>query len=248
MTFNWQSKLEVSFVPLGRFKEDDSFLGFGGSSALIDFRGNRFICSALHVFVNHRIALQLRWDQKRMATTTVALFPTVFSDDSTTRPKLLDFAICDISHNRDVPLFQDLDQNGTGKVIKELQRVIYTEKNLCSPQRGIEYGFAGTTLSTVENHPAITIGGGVIRIVSGLSYIGDSDGFHQFRLPVEHPGHRIFEGCSGAPIIDQEGRSVAFVCGGDKDKSTIRGFPASQAKVIMTGLALEKAHRIKPNK
>ena len=183
-----------------------------------------------------------------MGTSTVALFPNVFSDLNTARPKLLDFAICDISHNQDVPLLQDLDQNGTGKVIKEQKRVIYTEKDLCNPQKGIEYGFAGTTLSKVENHPAITIGSGVVRVVSGLSYIGDSDGFHQFRLPVKHPGHQVFEGCSGAPIIDQDGHIVAFVCGGDKDKSTIRGFPASQAKMLMTALTLEKSHRLKADK
>ncbi len=189
---NWQSKLEVSFVPLSKFEEDDSFLGFGGSSALIDFRGSRFVCSVLHVFTNNRISLQLKWDPTNPLTSTLPLFPINSYDTVTTRPKLQDFAICDISHNSNVPMFQELEQSGTGKIIREQPRTIYTKADLHTPQKGMEYGFAGTTLPKREDHPLITIGSGIVRVVSGLSYEGDSNGFHQFKLPVKHPGHEFF--------------------------------------------------------
>ncbi|MDX2106788.1 MAG: hypothetical protein SFY67_10345 [Candidatus Melainabacteria bacterium] len=240
-TPNWQTILEASFAPLARINEDDTFVGFGGSGALIDFGDRRFLCSALHVFVNHRISLQINWVAQQNQTRTLPLRPELCFETPTTRARLLDFAICDITHNLEIPMVQDLDPNGSGKILMERPRTIFGKKCLSKPDKITEYGFAGITLPKREVHPEITIGSGIVRTVTGLKYLGDSEGFHNFGLSIDHPGHIYFEGCSGAPIIDIDGKIVAFVCGGNMENSTIRGFPAIMAKRFLTKYTEEES-------
>jgi hypothetical protein len=54
-----------------------------------------------------------------------------------------------------------------------------------------------------------------------------------FHLPVEHPGHEYFYGCSGAPIIDAEGHVVALVCKGDMETSTVYGISLRRYQVAL---------------
>jgi hypothetical protein len=47
-----------------------------------------------------------------------------------------------------------------------------------------------------------------------LTYVSRRDDLLAFRLPIPHPGHDYFRGCSGAPSIDEAGRIIALVCEG----------------------------------
>ncbi len=46
---------------------------------------------------------------------------------------------------------------------------------------------------------------------------------HYFKLPKNHPGHKIFQGCSGAPIIGKDGKVVSLVSGGCLEQNEIYG-------------------------
>ncbi len=39
----------------------------------------------------------------------------------------------------------------------------------------------------------------------------------------DHPGHEFFKGCSGAPIIGEDGKVVSLVSGGSLETNEIYG-------------------------
>jgi hypothetical protein len=57
----------------------------------------------------------------------------------------------------------------------------------------------------------------------GLTYLSSEREVHTFSLPVQHPGHEEFRGCSGAPIVGNDGEVVALVLRGCPMKNTIEG-------------------------
>lgn len=234
---DWQMMLKTSFVPLVKLKPDRSAEGFWGSGTLFDFRNRRFLCSARHNFLDGPVAMQIRWCQERFATlVTKPLSPNFFALKS---GGFIDFVVADVSEIKDVPKMQELDENANGEILYERMRTIFPEKSLLKPKPTVRYGFAGTTVPEIGRHKndKIDIAYGCVRVVTGLEYVGDENGFHLFKLPVEHPGHAFFRGCSGAPIIDHKGYIVAFV-NGATEELLIRGFPAEVAKGILIGCTM----------
>ena len=69
--------------------------------------------------------------------------------------------------------------------------------------------------------------------IDGLRYIGVSDDFYIFKLPLAHPGHEHFRGCSGAPIIDTHGKTVALVSNCPAKTNLILGISLKRYKVAI---------------
>src|SRR3546814_10031334 len=57
-------------------------------------------------------------------------------------------------------------------------------------------------------------------VYPGLRYELTECGYHVFPLPVQHPGHDAFPGCSVAPISELERRVVGLVCYGSITNNT----------------------------
>ena len=70
-------------------------------------------------------------------------------------------------------------------------------------------------------------------VYPGLRYIKSEGPFFEFMLPVSHPGHDAFRGCSGAPIVDTKRRLVAIVSYGDYEKDTIYGVSLARYKFAL---------------
>jgi len=68
------------------------------------------------------------------------------------------------------------------------------------------------------------------RLVLYMKYVGKEGELYKFKLPQKHPGHEYFRGTSGAPIIDNEGNTIALVCEGDIDEDLIFGISIRQYK------------------
>lgn len=66
-----------------------------------------------------------------------------------------------------------------------------------------------------------------------LEYIKTEDGYHLFKLPFTHPGHDAFKGCSGAPIMDEDGNIVALVCKGDISTNMVYGISLKRYKIAI---------------
>ena len=93
--------------------------------------------------------------------------------------------------------------------------------DISEPNKETYYGFSGSVLPTLiqdqntfetEHH-----------IYHGLKYDRLEDDMYYFKMPEKHPGHELFEGCSGAPIIGEDGKVVSLVSGGCIKKNEIYG-------------------------
>lgn len=147
----------------------------------------------------------------------------------------VDFAYVDVPPQH-VPQLEKIDAQ-TGNIIESRACTIWPATAIAEPEAGIRYGFAGNTMPSLEDHALIAADVKFcfteLRVCFPLSFVGQRDDLLAFRLPVEHPGHDYFRGCSGAPIIDEEGRVVALVCEGNIEDSIIYGVSLRRYRVAL---------------
>jgi len=82
------------------------------------------------------------------------------------------------------------------------------------------YSFCGAVMPQMADNlfqPGRPILDTELRDYTGLKYLRTESDFHVFKLPFDHPGHIHFKGCSGSPILSENGRPVALVSWGDED-------------------------------
>lgn len=88
------------------------------------------------------------------------------------------------------------------------------------------YAFAGA----IKGRKASLPNGNLTAIISDLQIhqnltLDKVEGMYAvFKLPYgKHPGHAMFQGCSGAPILNATGNPVALVSSGDRVANTVTG-------------------------
>lgn len=111
--------------------------------------------------------------------------------------------------------FQVLDQSGA--VLSEEPRAEFDFERL-EPDPNQIFAFAGQIHTRILSEDLLA---SEMVVYPGLRYERTDGGYHVFRLPVPHPGHDAFKGCSGAPILDMERRVVGLVCSGSIADNTI---------------------------
>jgi len=110
-----------------------------------------------------------------------------------------------------------------------VHQIQFTEK----PIENIQYGFCGMIKPSLEKHFGDVCLGGDIKIYTGLEFIRTEGDYFIFQLPIKHPGHEYFKGCSGAPIQSEKGDIVALVCGGNTAKNEIRAISLNTYKTVI---------------
>jgi len=95
------------------------------------------------------------------------------------------------------------------------------------------YGFCGMILPTYEEHFGQKCVGGELRTYQGLKYLRTEDDYHIFKLPFDHPGSKFFEGCSGAPIINEAGCIVGLLCESCIETNEIYAISLSKYKIVI---------------
>lgn len=116
-----------------------------------------------------------------------------------------------------IPTFEDWRADGECKVKKKIN--VFSVKQIIKPNKNEIYGFSGRI-----KHELITdfkVMACQHHTYPGLKFVNEVDGYYHFRLPVDHPGHIYFKGCSGAPIIDMHKNVVGLVCKGIIEKNII---------------------------
>jgi hypothetical protein len=112
------------------------------------------------------------------------------------------------------------ERDSTGAILNERLRHEFVTSLEDLPVKDEVYAF------TARVHPA-KLGKktdmSASTVYPGLKFRRTDGHYHVFELPVEHPGHETFKGCSGAPIVDRKRRIVALVCSGDMNSNTITG-------------------------
>jgi len=126
-----------------------------------------------------------------------------------------------------VSYFQEIDRNGN--IISEVPRKICNVDFSQEPEENEIYGFSGQVMPAVSNDYFFTDH----KIYLDLKYAGKNDDYLMFDLPISHPGHEHFSGCSGSPIIDMQGNTVALVCSGNIETNRIYGISLKKYQVAI---------------
>lgn len=240
-----QSTLEVSSVPLAKINESNLPDGFA-SGCLMDYYGRRLLLTVAHAArEGPSLALALGWDTSLRRVKLWKLGGLNFlargqlDRGATTLDQMelkdVDFAYVDVPPDLE-PRLEKIDPH-TGTIIEFRACTVWDASAIAEPDPGSRYGFAGHTKPSVEDHALIASDVKFcfteLRLCFPLSFVGADDDLLLFRLPIEHPGHDFFRGCSGAPIIDEHGHVVALVCHGNLETSTIYGLSLRRYQVAL---------------
>jgi hypothetical protein len=242
--FTMLSKLEVSSVALAKINETNLPEGFA-SGCLMDYHGHRLLLTVAHAaHEGPPLALALGWDPalRRVKLWRFGGLNFLARAQLSTGMKLeemklneVDFAYVDVPFEHE-PRLEKIDAQ-TGNIVESRACTIWPASAIAEPQAGVRYGFAGHTKPSLEDHTLIAADVKFcfteLRVCFPLSFVEQREDLFAFRLPVEHPGHEYFRGCSGAPIVDEEGRVVALVCEGSLEDSIIYGISLRRYQVAL---------------
>ncbi len=197
------------------------------SSCLIDFRNHRFLLTVQHSVKldSNDWFLDVGYDVERG--------PEIYQprgfhyiaalSRSAGDVRIIDFCYCELPRDFNSS-FQERTPRMTG--VERVRHVFETDL-AAMPSIDQVYSFAGEIQP--EQH-ASNVFLTELHGYSGLKYLRSENEFHIFQLPVSHPGHEYFKGCSGAPIVDMNKQVVALVCSGDEAENTIRGVSLSKLR------------------
>lgn len=227
---NWQHLIKYASVQLRKIGEDGVPCGIG-SGCLLDIKGHRFLITVFHVAEKSSSwCAQIQFDDE--SEQIEVLFLNTFSfigDFSPDKSAIVDVEFSFHPVRTDFKCYFQ-NRNWRGETVEFTERPIIDVADVGEPSRNILYGFSGDIRpelipdqkSFVTSH----------HIYHGLKYDRTANNLHYFKMPEKHPGHDFFEGCSGSPIIGEDGKVVSLVSGGSIEANEIYG--ANLSKCIKT--------------
>ena len=223
---NWLEFVQSSGVPLRELGEDGNPHAIG-SGCLIDIKGQRFLITVFHVSKrSSKWIVQIKYDKKldKVEVYYQGLFNYVGDFDRDKKEiREVEFAFVEVQNNLEC-IFQHINHQGICLV--ERPRAIFNENDVVDPNPEELYGFAGDVKPGLLNEGKCLVT--EHQTYPGLKYDRTEGDFHCFKLPVDHPGHESFKGCSGSPILDSNRKLVGLVNNGYIDKNEIYGVNLSK--------------------
>ena len=223
----WLEWMILTSQPLRKLSEDKMPVGIA-SGTLLDFRGKRFLLTVSHAvnMENTDWVMELGYDENEGTEVYKLNHFSYIGELNIKSGKMehIDYAYAEIA--TDVhPVFQTLTPRGPAS--EKMPRHIFTEEDIVEPSVNSVYAFSGQVFPERHGESAFVT---QPTVYPGLKFLRSEGSFHIFKLPVEHPGHDSFQGCSGAPIVDLKGKIVALVCKGFEEDNTIYGVSLSRYK------------------
>lgn len=120
-------------------------------------------------------------------------------------------------------------------------RIALTLETAGAPEKGKEYGFAGSIRHNVESASIKT----VPTMKVGLTYGGRIGMMEYFISPDLIKDADDYRGCSGAPILDEEGKLVALAAIVKTGSKLIFGFSIQECRRLIDVTLLHEAKNIK---
>lgn len=196
-------------VPLRKHDENGIVCSLG-SGCLVDINNRRFLFTVFHVPKHSsEWVVQIKYNE---AVDKIEVYPTgtlnyiADFEKNNTKIREVEFAFVEVPNDL-AGIFQH--RNYLGRCFVERPRSVFKEKDVVDPNLEEIYGFAG------EVKPCLLDSGKTLatehQTYPGLKYDRTEGDYHCFKLPVGHPGHKSFEGCSGSPIIDKKRKLVGLV-------------------------------------
>lgn len=215
----WLQWVGRTAIPLVRTNDDGKPVGFA-SGCLVNINGRKLVLSVSHAIQKGRWVARVQYDPA-VDQDSVHFFGQQWAlqpiGERDSGGDELDFSFTEVPAN----FFSMMEErNSAGKIVKQTLRHEFLTSLEDVPVADEIYAFTGCVRparldeTTYWSEPTI---------YPGLKYRRTEGGYHVFELPVPHPGHESFQGCSGAPIVDSQHRIVALVCSGNDDSNTIRG-------------------------
>ncbi|MCI5107387.1 MAG: hypothetical protein MRY76_11785 [Pseudomonadales bacterium] len=227
---DWMHLIKYASVQLRKLDENGTPCGIG-SGCLVDLKGKRFLFTVFHVTEkSSNWCAQIKFDEERQEIEVLFLSQFNYLGDFNLEKTVMvpvEFAYHQVTEN-----FKCYFHNRTriGKTVELTERPVLRAEDIDSPNPIATYGFSG------DIRPEIHLGENALvtshHIFYGLKFDRTENDVHYFKMPEKHPGHDFFKGCSGAPIIGDDGKIVSLVSGGCIESDEIYG--SNLAKCIRT--------------
>jgi hypothetical protein len=227
----FEKRLSLSSVPLVRLNEENKPDGFA-SGALIDYGGKRVLLTVWHATRDQKKwAVQVKYESGK-GTLNRVIGSMNFLVKGSLAKRSAKLESVDFSYAIVPPdLVAYRQEIGFPEIIKsEVPITVHAPTLLDVPALGENYGFCGLVLPTREDHFGKTYIERQQRVCHQLSFLRTEGDSHYFSLPIPHPGHEHFKGCSGAPILSEKGAFVGLLCGGDTGADEIRAVSTKACK------------------
>jgi hypothetical protein len=220
----WLNWVLTTSIPLC-FLDADAKIIPSGSAALLAHGNRKFLLSVEHAVPMHsadRMAYLRAAPNGGSELYRIGAFNYLakIADDASGL-SCLDFGFVEVDAS-----FEPVYQHRTPLAISdERPRHIFATSAASLPATGVEYAFSGRIRPELHGGCATVT---ATAYYSGLRFLRTEGPFHVFSLPVRHPGHDAFQGCSGAPIVDVNENFVALLIGGDEASNTVHGVAADR--------------------
>jgi len=218
----------LSSVHLHCLDEEINPIGFG-TGCIIDLPYCDYLFTVFHVAnkTEGRLAILSEYiEGKGPKYVVLGQFTfQCFINTKTGKKSDIEFAFTKIPNKYDY-FYQDINISGNIKISKRIKK--YKLQQIKQPDTNNSYGFAGHTQPTLIDNYAIET---VYMYHLDYRYKKTDGWLHIFEPPVNHPGHKYYKGCSGAPIIDEENNIVSLLVCGDIEKNEIYGIDLGKALV-----------------
>ena len=102
-----------------------------------------------------------------------------------------------------------------------------------------DYGLCGTVMPEFDKVPkavnSLSAEWSTFAAVFGLKYCSSDKYYIYFKLPASfHELNISLAGTSGAPIVSEDGRPIALVCGGEEDESLVRAIRLDSSLLLLS--------------
>jgi hypothetical protein len=224
----WMEWVQITSIPLHREDEAGAVVA-GAIGCLIDYRGRRFLLSAHHAMQGERWFIVIGFDATAGQFEVYrpsAIVRVAETEKNWVNFRDLDFCFAEIA-NDVTSIFEHRTPFG---VFSEARpRHVFQTDLTTVPNPESTYAFSGQIEG--ERHGPDWVS--VHVTYPGLKYLRTERELHVFSLPVPHPGHVAFKGCSGAPIVDTEKRAVALLLSGNEENNTVSGISLAYLKTTL---------------
>lgn len=234
---DWLQWMLTTSVPLVHLDGKGDVIG-QASSAMLEFQGGRFVISVAHAIPkdSRGWAIEIGLDPRKGTEVyhiNAFVYPGEFRRSERTFREL---DLCIARAAADVePRYEFRTPRG---LFDQRPRHIFSVDDFADPDAGTTYAFSGRVRP--ERHGADTFVSEV-HVYPGLKFAGTNAEIHEFRLPVSHPGHDAFRGCSGAPMVSAARKIVGLVTSGCEVDNVVRAISVSRCIPALRFLIAEGA-------
>ena len=231
---DWLQWVRVTSIPLIHLGDGDKVIRLG-SGVMVDHAGCRFVLSVEHVVKRDAKGWAVAVQQDGHGRMEYYR-PNFFSYIGEIRLYSGEVRLLDLCAARVSPGLETWYEYRTPRgLFDKLPHHVFNTQNLSAPSSDQVFAFSGQVRTERPSADAFVSD---MVVYPGLRYSHSEQEVLHFKLPVAHPGHEAFHGCSGSPIVDVNRNVVALVTCGDIPSNTVQGVAIHQALPNLKFLAL----------